>query len=187
MKGRQRPLPIEFTFAGFPFPRYIAELKTGTKRQRLDRYKHTGGYYTAPKPNADGKGFYLDDSIRWKWCDDVTAARIRHTGWFCDEYQDAKIRGIIILLSHGRYLSGWSMGRGMASSLDYDIYTDETDAARDADSMAERSAEREREYQEEQQTLQNEEEANHGPDEEETDGYYPPNHPTTRQGADARR
>lgn len=171
MKGRQRPLPVEFHFAGFPFPRYLANLPHGTKKQRQERYKYTGGYYTAPKPNADGKGFYLDDSIRWKWCDDVADARIRHTGWFCDEYQDSKIRGIVILLSHGRYLAGWSMGEGMASELSYDIYFDEIDAARDADTMAEDAAERECEYQEEQQRLQDEEEANQGADEEETEGY----------------
>ena len=171
MKGRQRPLPIEFTFAGFNFPRYIAELKKGTK-QRQERYKHTGGYYTAPKPHADSKGFYLDDSIRWKWADDVADARIGHTGWYTDEYGDSdKIRGIVILLSHGRFLAGWSMGEGMASELAYDIYTDETEAARAADSEAEYAAEREREYQEGQDELQRQEEENQGGDEEETEGY----------------
>ena len=173
MRGRQRQLPVEFMFAGFNFPRYIAELKKGTKEQRRDRYKHTGGDYTAPKPGADGKGFYLgeDKDLRWMWADEVDGARINHTGWFCDAYQDEKIRGIVIRLTHGRFLTGWSMGEGMASSIDYGIYTDEIEAARAADSEAETAAEREREYQAEQDEIQRQEEENQGSDEEETEGY----------------
>jgi hypothetical protein len=170
MNSRQNKLPVEFHFAGFPFPRYIAELKTGTKKERQERYKYTGGYYTAPRPGNDGKGFYLDDSLRWKWCDNISRS-ISHTGWFCDEFQDSKMRGIVVLLSHSRYLAGWSMGEGMASEISYDLYTDEEEAARAADSMAENAAEKEREYQDEENRLQDEEEANQGADEEETESY----------------
>jgi hypothetical protein len=160
MKGRQRPLPFEFSFAGFRFPRYLATLQAGTKQQRVDRYKHTGGYCHAPKPGATGRGFYLDDSSRWKWCDDVAGAGVKHTGWYTDEYGDGdKIRGIVVLLPHGRFLAGWSMGEGAASSLEYEVYTDAKEAAWAADSLAESVAEDEREYQEEQQRLQDEEEA----------------------------
>ena len=114
-----------------------------------------GGYYHSPTPNTStGRGFYLDDagqpSTRWQWCDNIDGARIRHTGWWIDVHCDTKIRGIVVLLPHGRFLAGWSMGEHMASSIEPDVYDDIIDAARAADSIAEDAAEREREYQESQ-------------------------------------
>lgn len=149
----QTKLQTEFTFAGFAWPRYVANMATlQTLYKKKAQRQFTGGYYHAPKPNASGRGFYLDDAgqpfTRWKWCDDVEGS-IRHTGWFTDEYGDGeKIRGIVVYLPHGRFMAGWSMGEGMASSVDADLYDDETAAAFAADSMAETAAEKEREYQE---------------------------------------
>jgi hypothetical protein len=40
------------------------------------------------------------------------------------------------------------MGEGMASNVDYDIWDNAVDAARDADRMAERAAEDQRDYEE---------------------------------------
>jgi len=176
-------LEPEFTFAGFTFPRYIPELR----RSKFDNRTSRSVYYHAPKPldgKHPGKGFYLesDNPSRWEWADEVDGARIDHTGWFCDDYQSETIRGIVVRLPHGRYLAGWSMGEGMASEVGGTLYTDETEAARAADSEAEAAAERERDYQEEQRRLQDEEEAeaeraeaelerNQGTDEGETDGY----------------
>jgi len=176
LKGRQRKLETEFTFAGFNFPKYLSELPKGTKKQRQERYKHTGGYYSAPTPNADGFSCYLDSDFsnpihRWKWCDEVADASIGHTGWYTDEYGDSdKIRGIVIRLNHDRgFIVGWSMGEGMATSVETDhIYDDEVSAAYAADSLAEDAAEKEREYQEEEDER---EEACLGGDEEETLGY----------------
>jgi hypothetical protein len=87
---------------------------------------------------------------------------LNHTGWFADNFQDQTIFGIVIFLPHGRFLAGWSMGEGRASSYDGEIYTDAEEAARAADSLAEDAAEAEREYQEE-------EERNQGDDAEEED------------------
>jgi len=187
LKGRQRKLETEFTFAGFNFPKYLSELPKGSKKQCQERYKHTGGYYSAPTPNANGFFCYLDSDFanpihRWKWCDEVSDASISHTGWYTNEYGDsAKIRGIVIRLNHDRgfivgWSMGWSMGEGMATSVETDhIYDDEVSAAYAADSLAEDAAEKEREYQEEQERLQDEEdereEACLGGDEEETLGY----------------
>lgn len=148
-------LKKEFSFAGFDFPKHVFSLPTGKLNPKQKRY--TPGYYHKPTPNnTDGIGFYLSDSegmgfaLRWKWCDDV-ADNINHTGWFCDEYQDSKIRGIVLRLPKNRgFLAGWSMGEGMASELDYTIFDDEIVAAYAADRMAEHAAEREREYQESQ-------------------------------------
>jgi predicted GNAT superfamily acetyltransferase len=69
----------------------------------------------------------------------VDGVRIDHTGWFCDEY-GTKIRGIVVALPHGRFLAGWSMGEGMASTVDADLYDTAEDAAYAADSMAESAA-----------------------------------------------
>lgn len=151
-------LKTEFTFAGFTFPRYVASLPQGSLPKRLkdSKTRCTGDYFHAPKPIAGrhpGRGFYLEDAgqvfTRWQWADDVVS--LKHTGWFCDEFQDSKMRGIVARLPHGRFLAGWSMGEGMASEIDGQIYTDETEAGRAADSMAESAAETEREYQEEQE------------------------------------
>lgn len=165
-----RKLDPKFTFAGFTFPRYIVELKPEKGRLHVRCV-----YYTAPTPGeCTGKSFYLDamgSPSRWAWCDDV-CRHIDHTGWFCDDFQFDKIRGLVVRLPHGRYLAGWSMGEQMASWVDStEVYTDETEAARAADSLAEYAAEREREYQEEEERKRQEEEDNQGSDEEETEGY----------------
>ena len=148
-----KTLEPQFTFAGFVWPRYVANMATlQTLRKKKEQRRYTYGYYHAPKPNASGKGFYLDSDnqpfTRWKWCDDVEQS-IRHTGWFCDEHGDgSKIRGLVVYLPHGRFMAGWSMGEGMASSVEEDIYDDAISAAYAADSIAENAAEKEREYQE---------------------------------------
>lgn len=147
-----------FAFASFAWPRFVATLPIGPKAHRLAQYRNpvTGPYYHAPHPDHAGKGrgFYLDDTaagLRWQWADEVAGSRVDNTGWFCDDYQLQKIRGLVARLPRGRgFLAGWSMGENMASVLDCEIYDDETDAARAADSMAESAAEIEREYQEEQ-------------------------------------
>lgn len=163
-----RKLDPEFTFAGFTWPRYIPEFS----KSKYDRRTFRAVYYHAPKPLTGGlhpgRGFYLADHgspSRWKWCDDVVSS-IRHKGWFCDPYQDETIRGLVVLLPHGRYLAGWSMGEGMASEVGGYIYTDIKEAARAADQCAEYAAERERDYQEEEERKRQEEEANQGADEE---------------------
>lgn len=154
------PLPApEFSFAGYNWPRRVAVLPQGPKAKRLERYKNpcTGGYYHAPRPVEGahpGKGFYLDSDgmpgLRWAWCDEVEGVRIDHTGWFTDEFGDSEtMRGVVWRLPHGRgFLAGWSMGEGMATSLDAHVYATEADAAHGANGLAESAADAEREYQE---------------------------------------
>ena len=159
MRAINDPHVQRFAFAGFQWPRYVATLTPlSSLRKKREMRKLCGGYYHAPTPNANnGRGFYLSDAgqpfTRWQWCDDVDGASIRHTGWFCDEYGDGdKIRGIVILLPHGRYMAGWSMGKGMASTIEPGVFDDIVDAARVADSIAENAADNEREYQASQNT-----------------------------------
>jgi hypothetical protein len=110
-------------------------------------------YYTAPRPEGAGKGGsgYLESDfalgLRWQWADKVEGVRLEHTGWYTsDDYTGETIRGVVWRLPHARgFLAGWSMGEGMATTWEPDIYPDESGAARAADSIAERVAENERE------------------------------------------
>lgn len=156
--GRQQPLDVEATFAGFDWPRYLPALPKGTKQQRLDRYKFTGGYQLQLVPGKNSMSFYLDSDfmpgLRWKWCDAVEGVRIDHTGWFNDDFGNSgnKTRGLVMRLPHGRgFLAGWSLGKGMASAAQYYVFTEEDDAAREANRLAESIAEDEREHAHKQQ------------------------------------
>ncbi len=112
-----------------------------------------GPYFRVePATNPKGMFFYLDSDfmpgLRWEWCDEVSGSHIRHTGWFSDDFQDQTIRGIVMRLPHGRgFLAGWSMGKGMASNLEYYVWDDAVDCARAADQMADRAAEDQREHE----------------------------------------
>lgn len=164
------PLPAPaFSFASFSWPRYVATLPKGSKSQRLERYKRqiVGPYYHAPKPEnaGKGKGFYIGDSspifdLRWKFCDEVEGSHITHRGWWADDFQDTKIRGLVFRLPKGRgFLAGWTMGEGMASAIEGEVYDDEIDAARAADDLAERVADEEREFQEAERAREEQEES----------------------------
>ena len=150
-----------FTFAGFSWPRFIATLPHGPLRDRIARRRVRpvcGEAYHAPRPEQAGKGrgFYLDErqhapaiGRHWYWCEDVSNA-IDHRGWYCDEQRDDKMRGIVVGLSHGRFLAGWAMGINMTASVDGTVYTSLDDAARAADEEARIAAEHEREYREQE-------------------------------------
>lgn len=153
MKPISDPHITRFQFAGFQWPRYVATLTplSGLRKKREGR-RFTGGYYHAPTPNSNnGRGFYLGNAgqpFRWQWADDVEGAHISHSGWFCDEYGDGdKIRGIVILLPHGRFMAGWSMGKGMASTIEPGVFDDINEAAQMADEHARVAADAEYEYQ----------------------------------------
>jgi hypothetical protein len=182
-RALSHPLPPEFQFAGFTWPRYLATLPRGPLAARIAARKAppcTGGYYHAPTPGAArGRGFYLGDAgrqgdgqpaPRWTWADEVEGVTIRHHGWYCTEDQDQTIRGLVLHLPHGRHLAGWSMGEHMASSVEPEVYTDAAEAAHAADECARVAAEAEQEYQakesariaaEEAAELANEAEADH--------------------------
>lgn len=145
-------LAPEFSFAGFEWPRYQARLPKGSLIKRLEarRTLCCGEYYRTPRPNETGGSFYLESDFmignRWTWADEVSGVRgIDHTGWLTDEHGDGdKIRGLVVRLSHGRFLAGWSMGEGMASKVEPRVFEDEAEAAHAADHMAEHVAEMER-------------------------------------------
>lgn len=69
-------------------------------------------------------------------------------GYYTDTYGNETIAPIVVRLSHGRLLAAWTMGEGMATSVDRsDVFTSERDAWIAAHHMAKRDAETEREYQ----------------------------------------
>lgn len=81
------------------------------------------------------------------FCDETPdGARIDHKGWFCDEDCSDKTRGIVVKLSHGRYLAGYWASLPAVRVYFGDIH----DTARDASLMADEHArvigESEREY-----------------------------------------
>lgn len=143
-----RPLTPEFSFAGFTWPRYVATLAIGPAalRKQRETRKVCGGYYHAPRPNAnDGRGFYLASDgqpcDRWEWADSGTL-------FYCDDFGgDTTMRGILLLLPHGRFLAGWAMGEHMAACVESQVFTDRAEASRYADECARIAAENEREYQ----------------------------------------
>lgn len=150
-KSRLRPLEKTNNFAGFKFPRYIPRLEKGTKQQRIERYKHTGGYYTfGQTAHAIETHFYLDSDFmvmgRWEYCDEISRS-IRHTGWYINQDCDDKIRGIVAKLSNGRFLAGYTMGNCMITTINKKVFHDELDAALYADELARVAAEQEQEYQ----------------------------------------
>ena len=136
---------IRLEFSAFPMnPRRWGDLR-----------KHCGMYHFRNDADSETFGFYLDSDfcpdLRWQWCDEI-ASSIRHTGWYTDKHGDGDtVRGVVFRLPKNRgFLAGWSMGENMCGAVERFVYTDETDAAHAADSMAESIAEneREREYQE---------------------------------------
>lgn len=154
MKSRLHPLDVEFQFAGFSWPRYVGTLPKGPFEERMKPWV-SGPYYHAPRPRKGGvdnsTSFYLESEfmplLRWRWADEV--ADLRHRGWYCDEYGDIVLRGLVMRLPRQRgFIAGYSMGVGMISDVEYTIFGSEREAARYADGLAEIVADREREYQE---------------------------------------
>lgn len=150
-----RQLAPEFSFAGFTWPRYVARMAAGAAalRRKHSARRVCGEYYHAPRPEqaGTGRGFYLASDgqpfTRWRWADDAYSG-IGHTGWYTDAHGEGdRIRGIVVALPHGRFLAGWSMGEGMASTVECaPVFGSAIDAAIYADRLAESAAEVEREY-----------------------------------------
>ena len=78
-----------------------------------------------------------------KFADEVS--RIDHTGWFTNTDQSEKARGIVARLTHGRFIAGYHCDSNDERTYFPEIFDDEEDAARAADSHAESFAEMARE------------------------------------------
>jgi len=144
------------------FPKII--LRDFSKPLRERHPPHVGPYRWEPSTlPSTGRGFYLHSN--YLACGDSTFdLRLDYAVSHCPSYfsyrkpraftgaGDSEYTPIIARLPHGHgYLAGWTMGHGMLSAIDRDIYQDIADAARAAYDMAERNAESDRdsEFQEE--------------------------------------
>jgi hypothetical protein len=131
----------------------------GTIEERLASYKNlksmgykdgrcTGPYQIDFNASDELRSFYLGSdfqpSNRWWFADESPEhpSLLKNKGYFCDSYLSQTIRGIIVKLPNQRgYLAGWSMGEGMISVVQKEIFISETDAIFEADCLAEREAE----------------------------------------------
>ena len=71
--------------------------------------------------------------------------RLRHTGWFTDTEGSETATGIVARLPHGRFISGYRWTSNGERVYFPEVFTDEDEAARAADSHAESFAEDARE------------------------------------------
>lgn len=88
-----------------------------------------------------------DAGLRGQRYADEINTRIRHTGWFCDADNQEKARGVVALLTHGRFIAGYEGSAGETVYFD-NIHADEIDAANMADEHARIHAEAEKEHSE---------------------------------------
>lgn len=121
---------------------------------------------TYGRRNAAGEGFVenTEGNLRTVFADEVEGIRLNHTGWWCDEFQDRKLRGVVVRLSHGRCFPAYRESDNGGLMVDWsDCHLEDRsriggargcliEAARAADSFAEHAAEKEREYNEAWQT-----------------------------------
>lgn len=79
-----------------------------------------------------------------RFADDILS-HLRHSGWFTDTDGSEKARGIVGNLTHNRYIAGYHWSSNGERVYFPEVYDDETEAARAADSHAESFAESARE------------------------------------------
>lgn len=157
-------------------PGYFGALSPASvNREPMD--KATGKPRTPTFNYGDGLGGRTERPFRFVgFADEVKEARIRHTGWYGDDEATGfdMYRGVVFQIpargGNTLYLAGTEWGeQGARGSFETgggwieigrgDVYESKEDAARAADSIAERAAEAEREYQlEESERIRAEEE-----------------------------
>jgi hypothetical protein len=146
-------------------PKHSAiDATTALKWARRDVANGKRRYPGTPQGMRGGADFKIGrDSVFWCECPDDYLRRvgyadecglrsIRHKGWFTDEYGDGELaRGVVFQLparnGTPRFISGVadSVNDGPAI-LSLELFDDKDDAARNADSLAEIYAEKERDY-----------------------------------------
>ena len=119
---------------------------------RRTTYKGVSAYCGALSQGFNGAGNYktpiwyshTGEQFRdERFCDDV--ARIGHNGWFTDTDGSEKARGVVARIPHGRFIAGYHWSSNGERVYFPEVYDNETEAARAADSHAESFAESARE------------------------------------------
>lgn len=135
--------------------------KSALERARTDltngkkRYGACSRTIDYGRRNAEGLGFLANarGTLRVAYCDEASSndwrSHIDHKGWYIDPYQEETMRGAIVQLSHNRYFPAYELSNYDAGlQVDWsDRHGNMRDAAYAADSLAEKHAEEEREYQ----------------------------------------
>jgi hypothetical protein len=115
-------------------------------RRKGEKFEGFSGYLSKDGTEVNEGSFVR---LRVKKASDIIS--LRHSGWYCDPFQDQTIYGVVAILPRSRgYLAGWSMGEGMITSFAGYIYDDMESAAHAADQEAQSAAEREREYRDDE-------------------------------------
>lgn len=121
--------------------------------RRRDMRRVCGPYmWTVPAAGrTEGRDYYAADEEGNPSTHDASfmlraVARPRSFGGYRIDDGDAYMP-VVLRLPRGRgFLAGWTMGKGMASSVGFTIYQDESDAWRVADREAQSAAASEAEY-----------------------------------------
>lgn len=121
----------------------------------------TGPYRWTPTPPMSGRGFYTECgtndivcarhgsgfTLRIEPADKHVGGRLGMTSGYTTQDGD-EFAPIVFRLPRGRgFMAGWTMGQGMASTLEPEIYDDIRDAAIAAYDAAEMARNREDDYQ----------------------------------------
>lgn len=125
-----------------PLADYRAKLAAWESEPDKRRYA-PGGSANRPKMPEFyryPRGLALREAEKPRWLD--------HYGWFADDMQDITFLPRVWLLPHGRFLAGYDASEWDTIELNRVAYNDEDEAWRAADRMAEKDAEKEREYSE---------------------------------------
>lgn len=118
------------------------------RKARYDNFRNSGncqGFNDKTIP----VWYYMNESVpvrTIKPCHEII--NMRHTGWFCDPYQESKAFGIVGSLPHGRFIAGYELIENDEQVFFADIFDNANDAAHAADSHAEHIADQEREHAE---------------------------------------
>ena len=122
---------------------------------------HTGPYFWTPTPPMSGRGFYMQHDTRDFVCashgsgfdlridlaNEHLTGRIANTTSYGSQISDDSFTPIVFRLPRGRgFLAGWTLGAGMASTMEPELYDDAQSAAFAAHSVAERAAEAQQDY-----------------------------------------
>lgn len=97
------------------------------------------------------EGFYTHQKVDFEFAHEII--RLGHTGWYTNDFGDL-CNGIVVTLppmpgfSEGRFMAGYYLTDNGETVVNPELYADKYSAVMDADRMAERYAEVEREYQE---------------------------------------
>ena len=107
---------------------------------------HPGGLSPAMNGGAPIWYAHAGAAFRRETYADECYQGIRHEGWYTDAECDEKARGIVVRLPHEKFIAGYEWSANGERVYFPEVFVDESDAARRADSHAESFADACREH-----------------------------------------